>query len=48
MGNEYPQHMFSWRNKKKMIWIPTLIKGYGTVGSTNFFLLFLHQHVHSY
>ena len=27
-SNEYPQHMFSWRNKKNVIWIPTLIKGY--------------------
>ena len=21
-SNEYPQHMFSWRNKKNIIWIP--------------------------
>ena len=23
-SNEYPQHMFSWRNKKNVIWIPLL------------------------
>ena len=24
-SNDYPQHMFSWRNKKKITWIPPLI-----------------------
>ena len=24
-SNEYPQHMFSWRNKKNIMWIPSLI-----------------------
>ena len=24
-SNEYPQHMFSWRNKKNIYWIPSLI-----------------------
>ena len=28
-SNEYPQHMFSWRNKKSIIWIPPLICSYG-------------------
>ena len=23
-SNKYPQHMFSWRNKKDIMWIPTL------------------------
>ena len=27
-SNEYPQHMFSWRNKKTIMWIPTLICSY--------------------
>ena len=27
-SNEYPQHMFSWRNKKKSMWIPPLICSY--------------------
>ena len=29
-SNEYPQHMFSWRNKKNIIWISPLICSYGT------------------
>ena len=28
-SNEYPQHMFSWRNKKNIMWIPHLICSYG-------------------
>ena len=24
-SNEYPQHMFLWRNRKNIIWIPALI-----------------------
>ena len=28
-SNEYPQHMFLWRNKKKIMWIPPLICSYG-------------------
>ena len=28
-SNEYPQHMFSWRNKKNIYLIPTLILTYG-------------------
>ena len=24
-SNEYPQHMFLWRNKKNIYWVPTLI-----------------------
>ena len=27
-SNEYPQHMFSWRNKKNIMWIPRLICSY--------------------
>ena len=27
-SNEYPQHMFSWRNKKNIVWIPSLICSY--------------------
>ena len=27
-SNEYPQHMFSWRNKKNIMWIPLLICSY--------------------
>ena len=27
-SNEYPQHMFSWRNKKNILWIPPLIYSY--------------------
>ena len=27
-SNEYPQHMFSWRNKKNTMWIPPLIWSY--------------------
>ena len=27
-SNEYPQHMFSWRNKKNIVWIPPLICSY--------------------
>ena len=27
-SNEYPQHMFSWRNKKNHMWIPPLICSY--------------------
>ena len=29
-SNEYPQHMFSLRNKKDIMWIPPLICSYGT------------------
>ena len=29
-SNEYPQHMFSWRNKKNIMWIPPLICSYGS------------------
>ena len=28
LSNEYPQHMFSWRNKKNIYLIPTLIYTY--------------------
>ena len=28
-SNEYPQHMFLWRNKKNIMWIPPLICSYG-------------------
>ena len=28
-SNEYPQHKFSWRNKKNIMWIPPLICSYG-------------------
>ena len=28
-SNEYPQHMISWRNKKNIMWIPSLICSYG-------------------
>ena len=28
-SNGYPQHMFSWRNKKNTMWIPPLICSYG-------------------
>ena len=27
-SNEYPQHMFSWINKKNIMWIPSLICSY--------------------
>ena len=27
-SNEYPQHMFSWRNKKNILWIPPFICSY--------------------
>ena len=27
-SNEYPQHMYSLRNKKNIMWIPPLICGY--------------------
>ena len=27
-SNEYPQHMFSWRNKKNIMWVPPLICSY--------------------
>ena len=27
-SNEYPQHMFSWRNEKNIMWIPPLICSY--------------------
>ena len=27
-SNEYPQRMFSWRNKKNIMWIPPLICSY--------------------
>ena len=30
-SNEYPQHMFSSRNKKNIMWIPSLICSYETV-----------------
>ena len=30
-SNEYPQHMFSKRNKKNIMWIPTLIRSYEAV-----------------
>ena len=30
-SNEYPQHIFSWRNKKNIMWIPPLICSYGYV-----------------
>ena len=29
-SNEYPQHTFSWRNKKNIMWIPPLICSYDT------------------
>ena len=29
-SNEYPQHMFSLRNKKNIMWIPPLICSYGS------------------
>ena len=32
-SNEYPQHMFSWRNKKNIMWIPPLICSYVPVCS---------------
>ena len=28
-SNEYPQHIFSWRNKKNIYLLPTLVKIYG-------------------
>ena len=28
-SNEYPQHIFLWRNKKNIMWIPPLICSYG-------------------
>ena len=41
-SNEYPQHMFSWRNKKNILWIPPLIwsyansaKGKGRLGAAD-------------
>ena len=33
-SNEYPQHMFSWRNKKNTMWIPPLICSYATCVKT--------------
>ena len=30
-SNEYPQHMFSWRNKKSIMWIPPLICSYAAI-----------------
>ena len=30
-SNEYPQHIFSWRNKTNIMWIPPLICSYGYV-----------------
>ena len=27
-SNEYPQHMFLWRNKKNIMWIPPLVCRY--------------------
>ena len=27
-SNEFPQHMFSWRNKNDVMWIPPLICSY--------------------
>ena len=41
-SNEYPQYMFSWRNKKNIMWIPPLICSYAylyiyvSAGSTLF------------
>ena len=34
-SNEYPQHMFSWRNKKNIMWIPSLICSYERLRSTS-------------
>ena len=34
-SNEYPQHMFSSRNKKNIMWIPSLICSYGKEGEEN-------------
>ena len=31
-SNKYPQHMFLWRNKKNIMWIPPLICSYVTSG----------------
>ena len=44
-SNEYPQHMFSWRNKKNNMWIPPLICSYehlteALLRSTNSILCF--------
>ena len=30
-SNEHPHHMFSWRNKKKIMWIPPLTGSYETI-----------------
>ena len=33
-SNEYPQHMFLWRNKKNIMWTPPLICSYEYVVGT--------------
>ena len=34
-SNEYSQHTFSWRNKKNIMWIPTLICSYESIFALN-------------
>ena len=31
-SNEYPQHMFLWRSKKNIMWIPAFIPSYANAG----------------
>ena len=35
-SNEYPQHMCSWRNKKNIMWITSLILSYGNYTNQHF------------
>ena len=36
-SDEYPQHMFSWRNKKNIVWIPPLIYSYDCLAARRCF-----------
>ena len=41
-SNEYPQHMFSWRNKKSIMWLPLHILGYEKVKFCGFIVYIYH------
>ena len=42
-SNVYPQHMFSWRNKKNILWLPALIWSYVFRGGDELTWWFLFQ-----
>ena len=48
-SNEYPQHMFSWRNRKNIMWIPPLICSYvcSLIMAFQYFLLIRTQQAHN-